>query len=223
VPIWPVRTAGAASVPRLEGLAGIPAQLYLLGELPGGPAIALIGTRDPDATGVGVASRVAVQAARAGWVIVSGLSPGVDWVSLEAAVAVGGRCVAVIPEALAGLAGERAELAGRILAVGGCLVSAESSSRDPSSRGARLRRDPVISGLSHLVLVVQARQPDGTLAAAAHALRQGRPLWVVEPGRGPSWRGSRWLLSVRAPLVRPGPRSANWPLAPGCQPGQPAT
>ncbi len=159
-----------------------PAVLYVAGD----PdalneiAVAVVGTRR--ATGYGRSSAVAIadELARARVTVVSGLALGVDGEAHAAAVAAGGRSVAVLPSPLDRIYPPRhRQLAGRLVASGGALVS-ELAPGHATGRPDFARRNRVIAGLARAV-VVEAPDRSGALLTAASAVDLGREVYAV-PG-----------------------------------------
>jgi len=166
----------------LRQLAAPPPVLYIRGELPAGPAAAIVGSRRPDAYGQEAADLFARTLAAAGVTVVSGFARGIDAVAHRGALAVpGGRTVAVLgcglgvdyPKGHGRLAGE--------IAVRGALVTEFPCSVIPRSWHFPLRNRS-IAALSAGTLVVQAALLSGSLITARHALDLGREVWAV-PGR----------------------------------------
>jgi DNA processing protein len=159
-----------------------PAVLYLRGRLlpQDALAVAIVGTRHATRYGIRQAERLAGSLARAGITIVSGLARGIDTAAHRAALAVGGRTVAVLASGLINIfPQENTELAEQIVQQG-ALVS-ECWTLGKPLRGAFPRRNRLISGLSAGVVVVEASQRSGALISARHALEQGRDVFAV-PG-----------------------------------------
>ncbi|MDP9211991.1 MAG: DNA-processing protein DprA [bacterium] len=184
----------------LTDIPGSPGRLYCRGTLPGGPFIAVVGTRKPTAYGRRIAGTIAGRLARAGAVVVSGLAFGIDAIAHQACLDAGGKSVAILPSGLndADIAPRtNLGLARRILEQGALL------SEYPEGSSARKEhyedRNRLISGLAEAVVVVEAGRPSGTLITARHAGDQGREVWAV-PGPIDSFqsKGTNWLIEVGA-------------------------
>ncbi len=137
--------------------------------------IAVIGTRTPDPAARRWTRDLVAQLAgpehRA--CIVSGLARGMDRVAHEAALDAGGVTVAVLAHGLDMIyPPEHAELAARIVASGGALVSAWPP-RTPPLPWRFIARDKLLASLVHVVLAVQSDADGGTMHAVRAALRLG--------------------------------------------------
>ena len=143
-------------------------------------SIAIVGTRHATQYGKRVAERLSSALARAGLTIVSGLARGIDGVAHRAALASGGRTLAVLAGGVLNVyPSEHLQLAEEITDAG-ALVS-EFPSRWPISKGAFPRRNRLITGMSLGVIVVEAGLKSGALTSARHAMEQGREVFAV-PG-----------------------------------------
>jgi DNA processing protein len=172
---------GAALPPRLSDLKRPPNKLYLRGELPRGPAVAIVGTRHPTQRGRQFARDLAAELAARGVAVLSGGATGIDTEAHAGALAADG-CTVVV--AAAGFdrpfPSQNAELYRTIVEAGGAYLSLVGASV-AARRFRFLVRNGVLAALAHVVIVVQAPLQSGARNAAAHARRLGRPLLVV-PG-----------------------------------------
>lgn len=203
-----LRTLGALAVP--WGSAAYPACLARLPDAPplllvrgdpgalAGPCVAIVGSRAASAYGRDAARRFAGAFAAAGYVVVSGLAAGIDGIAHEAALAAGGRTLAVLacgPERI--YPARHRGLAGRILRAGA--LATEFPLDTPPRAPHFPLRNRVISGLSAAVLVVEARERSGSLVTAGLAARQGVDVWAVPgPIDAPTSAGTNRLLSEGA-------------------------
>ena len=168
--------------PGLRHLSPPPPVLYLRGELPAGPAVAIVGSRRADAYGREAADTFARTLAAAGVTVVSGFAQGIDAVAHRSALAVpDGRTVAVLG---CGLGVDYPRGHGRLggeIAARGALLTEFPCGLVPRAWHFPLRNRS-IAALSAGTLVVQAALRSGSLITAHHALDLGREVWAV-PGR----------------------------------------
>jgi DNA processing protein len=164
--------------------------------------IALVGSRHGTLYGRQTAERLASALARAGFTIISGLARGIDAAAHRAALAAGGRTIAVCATGLATIyPPEHAGLADEITRQG-AVLSESPLDRGPS-RGLFPQRNRIISGLSLGVVIVEAGARSGALHTARHAHEQNREVFAV-PGRidNPESLGCHNLIRDGATLVR---------------------
>ena len=164
-------------------------------------AIAIVGTRHASNYGRAIATRLATGLAMAGFTIVSGLARGIDAAAHRAALAAGGRTVAVLGGGLLKMyPPEHAQLAKEIAKSGAVL--SESLPMQPPKSGSFPRRNRIVTGLCLGVIVVEAGERSGALISARMAMEQGREVFAV-PGRVDSRmsRGCHRLISDGAKLV----------------------
>ena len=167
--------------PPLFDLALPPPVLYCRGELPAGPAVAIVGSRRMSGYGERAARAFGGGLAEAGVTVVSGFARGVDATAHSAALDGGGETVAVLgcgldvdyPRGGAALA---AEIAGS-----GALISEFAFGAEPRAWRFPVR-NRVIAALAVGTLVVQATFKSGSLITANQALELGRDVYAV-PGR----------------------------------------
>lgn len=167
----------------ITGIAKSPKSLYFIGKIPEKrlPTVAIVGARKPTLYGKEVTNRLAYDLARQGVVIVSGLAYGVDALAHQAALDAGGITLAVLGGGLDKIypAANR-QLAKDIVSGGGALVSEYEP--DLSARNYQfLERNRIVSGLADAIIITEAASRSGTLNTAAHALEQGKEVFVV-PG-----------------------------------------
>ncbi len=197
---------GSALPPRLVDLAAPPERLFLHGELPRGPAVAVVGTRHPSARGAEYALELARDLAQAGVAVLSGGAEGIDTEAHRGALSVGGVTVVVAPAGFEHpFPAENAELFREIVARGGAYLSLVEA-HVPATQAAFFPRNACLMALAHVVVIVESPLRSGARNAAAHARRLGRPYFVVpyppwhEKGRGCVAElrlGARPLASVK--------------------------
>ena len=188
---------------RLGNIADSPKRLCFMGNLPTGdaPVVAIVGSRKPSSYGREVTEKLAGDLAKAGCVIISGLALGVDCIAQAAALEAGGTVVGVVTNELPEISPRSNQrLAENIIQKGGAIMS-EWKRGDGKiiAKWSFLERNRLVSGLADAVVITEATARSGTLNTAAHALSQGRELFVV-PGNitSPLSEGCNSLLKQGA-------------------------
>lgn len=164
----------------LHDLALPPPVLYCRGELPTGPAVAVVGARSMDAQGQTLTEHFAGTLAAAGLTIVSGFARGVDATAHQAAVAVGGLTVAVLGCGIDISYPRNHRLLAREVACHGALITEFPMGTQPLPFTFPIR-NRVIAALARATLVIQAKARSGSLNTVRHALELGRDVYAV-PG-----------------------------------------
>jgi DNA processing protein len=193
-----------SSQPYLRPLSDIsktPEYVFFRGRLPEGrtPSVAIVGTRKPTAYGKEVTSAMATGLARRGVIIISGLALGTDSIAHRACLEVGGTTLAVMANSVEQIYPRtHMALAEQIIEQGGALLSEYEPPTNPRDYQF-LARNRIVSGLADAVLITEAAERSGTLSTAAHALEQGKEVFVV-PGNitSPMSAGCNALLKQGA-------------------------
>lgn len=192
---------------RLGEIPEPPKQLYIRGELPviDHIWISIVGSRKYTDYGRRVCERIIRDLAGYPVVIVSGLAYGIDSIAHEAALEYNVPTCAVPGSGLdpSVLYPRRhSALARRIVEQGGCLVS-EFESNEKAMPWMFPKRNRIMAGLSHAVVIVEASQKSGTMITARLGCDYNREIFVV-PGRidDPQSEGPLMLLGIGAqPLL----------------------
>lgn len=193
----------AAYPPLLREIPDPPIGLYRKGNYAvEGPAIAIVGSRRTTLYGQAVAKKLAMELARTGFCIVSGMARGIDTAAHEGALAVGGKTVAVLGCGIDIIyPPENLELYRKIAAEGA--VMTEFSFGRRADRQSFPMRNRVVAGICEAIIVVESDEAGGSMITARFAGEQGRLVFAV-PGRidQPSSRGCHQLLRDGATLCR---------------------
>jgi DNA processing protein len=175
----PRTLCGSALPYRLADLEQPPELLYLRGELPRGPAVAIVGTRRPTRFGTRFAEALGHDLARAGVAVLSGGAAGIDTAAHEGALRARGTTVAVGPAGWRRpFPSENKQLFERIVRAGGGYLSLVADTV-PATQAAFFARNACLVALSNVVVVVEAGFRSGALNAARWARELGRPVLVV--------------------------------------------
>jgi DNA processing protein len=173
-----------------------PEQLHLHGELPRGPAVAIVGTRYPSPRGVRFTEELAAALARHGVAVLSGGAEGIDTAAHRGALAARGVTVVVAPAGLdTPFPEENAGLFREIVDSGGAYLSLVPDGTK-ATRHVFFRRNSYLVALAHAVVVTEAPVRSGARNAAKWARELGRPLLAV-PFAPWQRRGGGSVLELR--------------------------
>jgi DNA processing protein len=189
--------------PLLRHLPDPPMGLYALGTI--GlklPAIAIVGSRRASLYGLSVAKRFAMELARKGFCIISGLARGIDTAAHEGALAVDGATIAVLGCGVDKIYPPENKALYHSIAQKGTILS-EFRLHQQADKYTFPMRNRIISGLAHAVVVVETDLNGGSMITARLAGEQGKQVLVV-PGRIDqcSSLGCHSLIREGATLVR---------------------
>jgi DNA processing protein len=140
-------------------------------------SLAVVGSREASERAVRAAGAVAEHLVSRGYTVVSGLASGIDAAAHTAALAAGGRTVAVIGTGLRRSYPPQNAALQRRIALEGAVVSQFWPDAPPSRRSFPMR-NAVMSGLSLATVVVEASQTSGSRMQARLALAHGRPVFL---------------------------------------------
>jgi DNA processing protein len=191
---------------RLREIPAPPPLLYIWGDIQQNDrwAVAMVGTRNATTYGTTIAQEIAGSLAANGITVVSGLARGIDAVSHQAALDMGGRTIAVLGSGLDHIYPPENSRLAKTIAENGAVVSDYALGTKPEGRNFP-PRNRIISGLTMLTVVVEAGEGSGALITADFAAEQGREVFAV-PGNlhRPSSRGTNRLIRAGArPLLSP--------------------
>jgi DNA processing protein len=199
-----VVTRESAEYPsRLRQIYDPPFLLYVKGDLceSDNRAVAIVGSRHATHYGKSMAEELSLQLAEAGVTVVSGFARGIDSISHRAAMATGGRTIAVLGCGLDIIYPPENVSLYEQMPSHGAIVSEFPLETKPEGPNFP-RRNRIISGLCLGVVVVEAARRSGALLTAGHALEQNREVFAV-PGNVTSATstGTNALIRQGAHLV----------------------
>jgi DNA processing protein len=180
----------------LKELEHMPPVLFVRGDIlpEDGQAVAVVGTRLPSNYGRQMAEKLGRELAQNGVTVVSGLARGVDTFAHRGALAAGGRTIGVLGCGLdVHYPPENRRLYDEI-AASGAVLSEFTFGMGPLAMNFP-KRNRVVSGLSRVVVAVEAGAKSGVLNTVAWAEEQGRAVYAV-PGNvtSPQSVGTNRLL-----------------------------
>lgn len=160
----------------LSGVFDSPPFLFVEGEVAARePAMSVVGSRKPSASGVDFAQIAAELLVESGVTVLSGLAQGIDTAAHRRALELGGKTTAVLGTGITqNYPTSNRELQREIAAKG--LVLSQFYPDQPPTRQTFPMRNAVMSGLGMATIVVEASEHSGTRIQARLAGDHGRPV-----------------------------------------------
>jgi DNA processing protein len=175
---------------RISDLEEPPERLYLHGELPRGPCVAIVGTRKCSSQGYDFTRNLAADFAAAGVAVLSGGAEGIDTAAHEGALLGGGVTVVIAPAGLRHpFPTKNGPLFCRVVDAGGAYLSLHPE-HVAADRAIFFARNACLVALAHAIIITETPFVGGALNAAKWARELGRPHFVVphspwhKPGTG---------------------------------------
>ncbi|MEL6947937.1 MAG: DNA-processing protein DprA [Pseudomonadota bacterium] len=164
------------------------------------PQVAFVGARNASLAGIKFTGHLAEEVAAAGYAITSGLARGIDTAAHKAgletgtvAVFAGGLNVTYPPE--------NGPLVEAIIEKGGAIIAEMPLAWQPRAQDFP-RRNRIVAGLAHGLVVIEAARRSGSLISARLANEYGRTVFAV-PGSplDPRSEGTNLLIQQGATLI----------------------
>ncbi len=165
---------------KLAEIPDPPPALFVNGQIPEGPTVALVGSRKASVAGLGAARVLGRALGERGVCVASGLGLGIDAAAHEGALEAAGPTVGVLGCGIDVVYPKSNRRLFEHVRDGGGIVS-EYYLGEPPLQWRFPARNRIIAGLSDALVVVEAPQKSGALITARHALEAGRDVWAV-PG-----------------------------------------
>lgn len=167
----------------LKGIFNAPIGIYLKGSLPERslPSIAIVGARTCSEYGRYTARKIAEHLASYNFPIISGLARGIDVIAQKAALDAGGYSCAVLGCGIDICYPSENQATYSKLQFQGGIISEYPPGTLPKA-GLFPMRNRIISALSDVVVIIEAREKSGSLITADLALEQGKEVYAL-PGR----------------------------------------
>lgn len=165
--------------------------------------VAIVGSRKPTPYGQRVAKELAAYLAKYDVCVVSGMAMGIDSIAHYSVLEQGGSTIAVLASGITNpYPKTNFSLYRRIIKEEGAIISEKEGDQTPQKYDFPLR-NRLISGISDVVVVIEAAEKSGTITTAHHAMEQGKNLFAL-PGNifSEHSKGCNRLISEGAyPLI----------------------
>lgn len=167
---------------KLRNIYEVPYGLFYIGKLPSFErCVSIVGARRCSAYGKRMSLDLGEALGAAGYTVISGMARGVDAYGHQGCLNVEGSTVAVLGCGCDVVYPAENRLLYEEIAKRGAVISEYQIGSSPKAQNFPLR-NRIVSALSDVVIVVEAREKSGSLITADYALEQGKDIYVV-PGR----------------------------------------
>ena len=157
-----------------------PKALCIRGNLPPNQKIiAISGSRKTTQSALDTAYRIGRWLAQHGYTIICGLARGCDAAATEGSLSANSIATGIVPSGLKSLQGSTKQLAEKVFAAGGAVLSEYPSNHAKVFNRHYLRGNEIITGLSEKTTIIAAKARSGSSATANRALRQGREVIIT--------------------------------------------
>ncbi|MEV0357751.1 DNA-processing protein DprA [Nocardia sp. NPDC050697] len=173
--------AGSSGYPdKLAKCWDAPPILYTMGTAPGGPHVAIVGSRSAASNILSDARELASELASLGVTVVSGLAAGIDSAAHQGCLDAGGKTVAVMGTGIRTIYPETNVALSQQIAQNGMLVS-QFAPRAPRTSTTFLRRNCVIAGMCDVSIIMDGRARSGSKHEFEQAISYGRVALMWAP------------------------------------------
>jgi DNA processing protein len=186
----------------LREIPDAPIGVYTIGKISNfSKNIAIVGSRTTTLYGLETARMLAMELARRGFCIVSGMARGIDTFAHEGALAAGGQTIAVLGNGIDIVYPVENATLYRRISERGAIISEFTLGRRADRQSFPIR-NRLIAGLCHAVIVVESDKFGGSMITARFATEYGRHVFAV-PGRidQPSSAGCLALIKDGATML----------------------
>ncbi len=186
---------------RLEMLGDTPERLFVIGQIPPAPMVAVVGSRDADRGMIRYTAALAGDLVARGLVVLSGGAAGIDTAAHRGALEAGGSTVAIIGSGFDHMYPPANRELFREIAQSGALIS-EFAPGIPPARWTFPGRNRLVAAMAAAVVVIQAPARSGALITARIARGLKVPVGAVPGSVNESRnRGTNGLIRDGASLI----------------------
>lgn len=167
----------------LKEIYNPPVKIFLLGnkDILNKISVSIVGSRECSTYGKRMSQKIAYELSKKNINIVSGLARGIDTNAHIGCLKANGKTIAVLGSGFDNLyPPENKKLANKIIELGGAIITEFPIGTKPLARNFP-KRNRIISGLSKVIIVVEAMKKSGTFITVDYALEQERDVYAV-PG-----------------------------------------
>jgi DNA processing protein len=164
----------------LKEIYNPPLIIYCMQSLCNLPCISIVGTRNSDASSTQTAYKLGEELSAADICVVSGMAIGIDRASHLGALNSKGCTIGVLANGMDVIYPQKnKDLFDMMKSKENCTLISEYPPGIIAGKWTFVKRNRIISGLSHAVIIVQAGERSGSLITAGYAIEQNRDVYVT--------------------------------------------
>lgn len=143
--------------------------------------VAIIGTRNPSKKSIELTKKITGEYVRKNYIIVSGLAEGIDTISHETTLSLGGQTIAVLPTNFNKIYPKDNQDLANLISVEGLLLTAIGP-KENTYKSSFLDRNKYVANISDLVLVIETNLKSGTMNTIRNAYEANKKILFVDQG-----------------------------------------
>lgn len=143
--------------------------------------VAIIGTRKPSQSSVKLTKKITKDYVNKEYIIVSGLAEGIDTISHETTLNLGGETIAVLPTNFNNIYPKENENLAKLVSEKGLLLTAIGPN-EVTYKSSFLDRNRYVANISDLIIVIETNLKSGTMNTIRNASEANKKILFVDQG-----------------------------------------
>jgi DNA processing protein len=143
--------------------------------------VAIVGTRKPSEKSIELTKKITQEYVRNNYIIVSGLAEGIDTVSHEITLSLGGKTIAVLPTNFNKIYPKENQDLANLISEEGLLLTAIGP-KENTYKSSFLDRNKYVANISDLVIVIETNLKSGTMNTIRNAYEANKKILFVDQG-----------------------------------------
>ncbi|CAG9623685.1 DNA-processing protein DprA [Sutcliffiella rhizosphaerae] len=143
--------------------------------------VAIVGTRKPSEKSIELTKKITQEYVHNNYIIVSGLAEGIDTVSHETTLSLGGKTIAVLPTNFNEIYPKTNQDLANFISEEGLLLTAIGP-KENTYKSSFLDRNKYVANISNLVIIIETNLKSGTMNTIRNAFESNKKILFVDQG-----------------------------------------